>query len=746
MKPKKNIFVFVVIMIAFEVAFPEVEYVFPGITTIIRYVEDGIPGYNTGGNYQIGRLDESGVDIRYRTRYEFHFSTIPQDARINSVKISYHINNGTSSSNTAKFVKLPNAYYVPEDQWGKFTSSQTTYASGLSYNSSYWDKTYAQLTADVTAAIHGDERLLGIGFMSENEGTNQTYANVVVDQISVDYTPKVVVTISNSFTGGNVEVDGSIKISPWTSPTSGSSVWYSGDSHTIRAYTQTIESAIYPFPEPGTWTVNGNPRTQTNNNTPISIAPTGNWNCTANFGAPSIQIIVDQRLSNGTSTGSIDHWEGGSNFISYPVPKTFLFEFPSTQTLRGRQDIVSGEKYNNWIIDNDVKNHRAFSITQSSPSSLISNLKQVTGNVTINVNLTGSHTIQFKDPWFVDYADPSYGNNLRNRGSDAVFRTRSTPFCPDYTTTYENGQSYKGVFMDQNLTFNSTKPIYTLKAPQIGQVTSSDIYVFDHWQSPSASVAGFNSSGATSTTNRETPVVFKSANATVTAVYTAVNQIADYRLEVPADETLTIPAGASISFADGFEIVVEGNFIAEGTEFDRIEFTGAGNAAEYDEYACDPDHELLKITGDNSILTLGYLDITNTYGGITLNGNNLNVNIHDMKIEDSNVGILIGESLSNSEILIDGVVFKNNNVAVNAGRRTAETDQETNIYFVRSVFSNNDFNIFVDRWNEEDEYQSIQNYYCYRCDFIGGLTKVMSYGAVKEIRSGSVQYRHGRVL
>jgi hypothetical protein len=55
----------------------------------------------------------------------------------------------------------------------------------LSYNSSYWDKTYAQLTADVTAAIHGDERLLGIGFMSENEGTNQTYANVVVDQISV---------------------------------------------------------------------------------------------------------------------------------------------------------------------------------------------------------------------------------------------------------------------------------------------------------------------------------------------------------------------------------------------------------------------------------------------------------------------------------------------------------------------------------------------------------------------------------
>jgi len=42
--------------------------------------------------------------------------------------------------------------------------------------------------------------------------------------------------------------------------------------------------------------------------------------------------------------------------------------------------------------------------------------------------------------------------------------------------------SYK-VFLDQNEFFNDTDPIYCLRAPHIGQVTDSDIYFFDYWES-----------------------------------------------------------------------------------------------------------------------------------------------------------------------------------------------------------------------------------------------------------------------
>ncbi|MFH1250687.1 MAG: hypothetical protein V1715_06255, partial [bacterium] len=566
MKTKKNIFVFVIIMIAFGVAFPEVENVYPGILTIIRYVEDGIPGYNTGGNYQIGRLDESGVDIRYRTRYEFHFSAIPQDARINSVKISYHINNGASSSYTAKFVKLPDEYYGESDQWGKFTSSQTIYASGLSYNSSYWDKIYAQLTADVTTAIHGDDRLLCIGFMGENEGTNQTHANVVVDHITVDYSPKVTVTVQNIFDGGKVAVDGLLKDSPWTFTD-----WYAGDSHNIRAYTQDIGAVTHRFPEPGMWInlTTSQVKYQEDNNTPVTINPDDDCTWQANFNPGTVHLTVDQKLSSGISTGSVGFWEGGPDFEGYTVPESFDLPVSSNQVFRAEQNIMSGEKYNHWIKGSnnlgDVTNHHVFQIDNNFPGDLTAQFNLTFEGISIQVDFEGTSEnydcpIQFKDPWFTDYSDPSYGNNYRNRANNALFKTRTVPFVIDYSTSYESGQSYKGVFLNQNPTFDVTKPIYSLKAPNIGQITQSAIYAFDHWQGTNVDFGG----GAN---NNETDVVFKSANATVTAVYTPVNQIANYTLSLSSGDNLTFPAGAQIACAENFCIELsEGEVHITGNE------------------------------------------------------------------------------------------------------------------------------------------------------------------------------------
>jgi len=565
------------IAVSFAWAQSQTEYVLPAPTEFIQYKDgSGNITYDTEAGYKIGRYDESGYEIRYRTRFEFSFSAIPKDAKINWVKITFSIDG--SSSYKAKIVKVSNTYYSYSEGWTQIQNSGTVYFDNLSYNQSYIDKINATLTSDVTSAIQSDDQKLCLGTMSLNESTNLTEADLVVDYITVNYTPKVQVTIRNSFAGGTVEVDGSIQTSPWTSPSTGSSVWYSGDSHTIRAYTQEIDGLTHPFPEPGTWTINGGQQTQVNNNTPISISPYEDCTCTANFDEAGYEVTVYQKLSNGTEVGAIGHWEDGPNFVSYTAPKTFLFEIPSTQVIRSAQEIISGEKYNNWSIDSDVKNHHIFNITQNTPSLIISNFKQITGDITINVNLSGTHTIQFKDPWFIDYADPNYGNHYRNRGSDAVYRTRTSPFTIDYSTAYENGQSYKGVFLNQNPRFDPTIPIYRLKAPRY--VNDSGIYsIFRHWTTTGSS--SFESSGSV-----ETNVCFKDTNPVVAEYWTDI----------------TVTGGTLGYDADGFYVSLTGNRI----------------------YATESDiYEAVWSTSDNSKAQIGSGDVDKCY--VTFSGSNVTI-------------------------------------------------------------------------------------------------------------------------
>jgi hypothetical protein len=168
----------------------------------------------------------------------------------------------------------------------------------------------------------------------------------------------------------------------------------------------------------------------------------------------------------------------------------------------------------------------------------------------------GDEAIEIKDPWWKDPAT----------------NQRHNP--PIYQTLF--GSSYN-VFLNQN---PDDGPHYRLKVPHIGQVTGSDIYVFDHWEASiidGDTSAVFNLRGDITTKNRETDVVFKQAGATVTAVYEPVNQIANYTLNIPTDETMNIPAGANISFAEVFTFNVKGEISAIGTDASSIELIPASS-------------------------------------------------------------------------------------------------------------------------------------------------------------------------
>ncbi len=250
---------------------------------------------------------------------------------------------------------------------------------------------------------------------------------------------------------------------------------------------------------------------------------------------PNQSVVLDQRLSDNSQVGKLRKWEGseiGFTPPPYITPGT-PFEFPlqSTQTILGDQAVYSGEKYNYWNSDrSDIINHHEFTIT-SETSELTSRFEPTKQNISLKNSLelstVSGGNIHFKDPWLIDYPDPLYGNTLRNRGMDAPFKQRTSPFYPDYSTSY-NGDVYKGVFLNQGWP-NWQPPYYSVKAEAVQDIPLQQTgrthrFYFQGWSANPHSGAEFQYPNAL-----ETPVVFKSGNTTVQANYkgTQLSSITD---------------------------------------------------------------------------------------------------------------------------------------------------------------------------------------------------------------------------
>ncbi len=175
---------------------------------------------------------------------------------------------------------------------------------------------------------------------------------------------------------------------------------------------------------------------------------------------PDQTVTVDQKLSNNSSVDSVGLWNSAQNkFDKYSVPKTFIWNVNDTKTLQGSQKVLSNQKYNYWFINDvnssDAVNHKSFTIIPTT-DNLKSQFNPTQSGITIKNSLEGTNVdggnIKIKDPWLIDYADTSYGGTLRNQGTSAPFKNQTSPFIPDYNSSY-NGDVYKGIFTNQ--LFNS---------------------------------------------------------------------------------------------------------------------------------------------------------------------------------------------------------------------------------------------------------------------------------------------------
>ena len=261
-----------------------------------------------------------------------------------------------------------------------------------------------------------------------------------------------------------------------------------------------------------------------------SIFNTGFWNA---LGLEEFEVYADQQRENNTRlTGtSIDSWDPFSQSFSINTisnaPLNFNIFENDELVLRGYQEVVQSpsEKYNQWnIFDDpadDVTNHHKF-IIENDQLQLTSKFKKTYSGTTIKNSLEGTSidggSVKFKDPWFIDYSDPDYGNTLRNGGMDqATWWNRISPFYPNSTITFENGhqngQKYNGVFLNQDY-IDPGKSYYTVKAdaeqtiPVNGQNRK---FYFLNW------TGDVNKVEFQDSTALQTGVVFKDANVVVSA-------------------------------------------------------------------------------------------------------------------------------------------------------------------------------------------------------------------------------------
>jgi tetratricopeptide (TPR) repeat protein len=226
-----------------------------------------------------------------------------------------------------------------------------------------------------------------------------------------------------------------------------------------------------------------------------------------------LSITVDQELEdNVTRVGTIGRWNGSS----FPSPRLTPGQLIAVnqglpEVLQGDQVLYSNQKYNNWKVNSisqpDVTNHRSFDI--SSTTVNLTSQFRFTNSATIQAQfLEGGSpggSVNFKDPWLIDSTDALHANAKMNRGMSAPFNSITSA-----TNNLGTSTDYKGVFLNQNTTFDPLLPIYSVSAPSTQMVGSFTGY-FQGWTANGATLAD--------STSNTTAVVFNNAGATVTAKY-----------------------------------------------------------------------------------------------------------------------------------------------------------------------------------------------------------------------------------
>lgn len=252
------------------------------------------------------------------------------------------------------------------------------------------------------------------------------------------------------------------------------------------------------------------------------------------------------KLWNGTDfTGP---WSGISYRTTlFPTEVILAPFYPNAAiAIQAGREIVSNQKYRDWLGIEDVSNHKEFLVYDTDEATALfydvyshDNDHFAFRNVLIDNPSVQTGSINFSDPWYidpsnVDYQDPEYGNVARNLGAGALWVPQSSPFH------IRDHPEYQGVFLDQ---MPSLGPHYKVSADQT-ITNGSHHYNFLKWDGPSGIVLPSTSTG---------PVVFTTTgNIEARALYKG-HRISTTNINVGSQSKLAKLESSSTSYALAYE-------------------------------------------------------------------------------------------------------------------------------------------------------------------------------------------------
>ncbi len=334
-------------------------------------------------------------------------------------------------------------------------------------------------------------------------------------------------------------------------------------------------------------------------------------------------------------------------------------------------------------------------------------------------------TLYIKDPWYVNPSTGEQDNPYQTTTEYDLFFDQNNQFDPDKpsylikASAYTGGSGSYSVFHQWstigNTTFQSStspetkvcfKDTNTVSAEYYTGIsvtdgtlgydaggyyvsytedriyaTSSGIYEVTGWQSSDNNKAQIGSGD-----EAKCYVTFSGSIVTLSPVSQQVNNQTDHFATIQSGETLSIPAGANISFASGFTINVVGAISALGTAANPISLTGTGKAASYDWLQFNPADTLIIVGSSQAELDLKHVNIEDVKCGVYFDGDDISAELNNVNFENTNVGIFIDRVVDNS-IEIDSVVFADNDVHVSFSDGLAEDDQTSSIIISNCIFT-----------------------------------------------------------
>ena len=240
-------------------------------------------------------------------------------------------------------------------------------------------------------------------------------------------------------------------------------------------------------------------------------------------------------------------------------------------------DIANISNYNDFFIDN------LFNEIKARYDSAYSRV-----NVTdflISANLKDKDSLFIRDPWLVDTTDSrfyTYPYGYHNLGSDTFFIKEKTPITFSFTS------KFKGVFLNQNETFNPNIPVYSVRAPMEQQLTVNGKNITWYFQRWDGNHVQFQSPD-----QNETAVVFEADGAEARAVYKGhLASSTPLALAYNNGRRLVMDSNGRyhLAYVDAGEIYYTYSDDGGSTWAEEIKISNSGGTARYPSIAVDGEN------------------------------------------------------------------------------------------------------------------------------------------------------------